>query len=81
MSVSRIPVRFPRRASASERFTATVDFPTPPLADETHITFSTLGIERFVGRPRCERGRNCGALPLRGRPDCVGAPRGRPWDR
>ena len=51
MSVSRIPVCRPCWARARARFTAIVDLPTPPLALETAITFWTLGMGRFSGRP------------------------------
>lgn len=44
-----------------------VDFPTPPLADETAITLSTFAILRFSGSPFCRRG-NWGIEPARGRP-------------
>jgi len=43
---------------------AIVDFPTPPFADDTAITFLTSFIFRRSGNPRCMRG----MLPLRGRP-------------
>ena len=48
---------------------ATVDFPTPPLADETAITFFTSRILRFSGNPR-RRGSE-GGVPERGRPYIV----------
>lgn len=64
ISVSRIPERSPRRAYARARFTAMVDFPTPPLAEETAITFLTSLILRRSGRPRCMRGME----PVRGNP-------------
>jgi hypothetical protein len=80
MSVSRIPLRRPRRANAKARFTlsrqkdvsqivvvfkpAIVDFPTPPLAEDTAITFFTSLIARRSGRPLCMRG----MLPARGSP-------------
>ena len=35
-----------------EAVPAIVDFPTPPFADETATTFSTLGILRLGGSPR-----------------------------
>ena len=38
-SASRSPTFAPWRASASARFTATVDLPTPPLPAATAITF------------------------------------------
>ena len=44
-----------------------VDFPTPPLADETAITFFTPRMLRFSGKPRCIRG-ICGGAPERGKP-------------
>lgn len=71
MSVSRIPVRWPRRAKERARFTAMVDLPTPPLADETAMILRTEGRGRLVGRPRWARGSWGGALE----PE-----RGRPWD-
>ena len=43
-----------------------VDFPTPPLADDTAITFLTSWILLFSGKPRCIR--SCGAVPFRGSP-------------
>jgi hypothetical protein len=46
---------------------AMVDFPTPPLADDTAITFRTSRILRFSGNPLCIRG-SCGGAPLRGSP-------------
>jgi hypothetical protein len=46
---------------------AMVDFPTPPLADETAIIFFTSLICRFCGRPLCIRGM-VGGAPLRGSP-------------
>ena len=46
---------------------AMVDFPTPPLADETATTFLTPRMLRFSGKPRCIRG-ICGGAPERGRP-------------
>lgn len=41
MSVSRIPARRLCRENASARFVARVDFPTPPLALETAMTWLT----------------------------------------
>lgn len=86
MSVSRMPLRWPRRAKARARLTggrlvaalvgsfgvfittpAIVDFPTPPFAEETAITFRTSRMLRRSGRPRCRRG-NGGGLPDLGRP-------------
>jgi hypothetical protein len=64
MSVSRIPVRRPRRAKARERLAAMVDLPTPPFAEDTARMWATLGMGRLVGRPRWKRG----MLPLAGRP-------------
>lgn len=49
---------------------AMVDFPTPPFADDTTITFRTSWMLRFSGKPRWRRGRVGGA------PD-----RGKPWQR
>jgi hypothetical protein len=43
---------------------AIVDFPTPPFAEETAITFLTSLIFRLSGNPRCIRG----MVPVRGRP-------------
>ena len=56
MSVSRIPVRRPRRASARERLAAMVLLPTPPLAEETAMMCETPLMGRFWGRPRWKRG-------------------------
>lgn len=44
-----------------------VDFPTPPLADDTAMTCFTFGIGFFVGRPRCILD-NIGSGPFFGRP-------------
>lgn len=76
MSVSRMPVRRPRRENDSARFTASVDLPTPPLALETAIVCETLRILRFWGRPRWSRGRGGGG-PFVVR-DEGGGERGRP---
>lgn len=46
---------------------ATVDFPTPPFAEDTAMTLRTSRRRRLSGRPRCMRGRR-GAFE-----------RGRPW--
>jgi hypothetical protein len=46
---------------------ASVDFPTPPFAEETAITFLTSFIALRSGNPRCMRG----ILPLLGRPCMV----------
>ena len=46
-----------------------VDLPTPPLADETAITFLTSRMLRFSGKPLIRRGSSGGA-PDRGRPYC-----------
>ena len=80
ISVSSIPLRRFRRANARARFTvdfqkltygfpnmcgpAIVDFPTPPFAEDTAITFLTSLIVRRSGSPRCMRG----MLPVRGNP-------------
>lgn len=79
MSVSRTPERRPRRAKDNARLTIhdqrnrsdslssipdIVDFPTPPFADETAMTFLTSFILLLSGRPRCMRG----MLPVRGKP-------------
>lgn len=45
---------------------ATVDLPTPPLADETATTFLTSRIFLFSGSPR-RRGKD-GGVPERGSP-------------
>lgn len=45
---------------------ATVDLPTPPLAEETATTFLTSRILRFSGSPR-RRGKD-GGVPERGSP-------------
>src|SRR5512134_105174 len=52
MSASIIPTRCPASASATARFTATVDFPTPPFPDETAMI-----------RPRCGSSIPAGAAP------------------
>src|SRR5579862_7994654 len=44
-----------------------VDFPTPPFADDTAITFPTSFILRRWGKPRCIRA-SCGGAPERGKP-------------
>jgi hypothetical protein len=41
-----------------------VDFPTPPLADDTAITFFTSVMRLLFGSPRCIRG----IVPVRGKP-------------
>jgi hypothetical protein len=82
MSVSRMPVRRPRRANERATFTnlqskfrpflekhsqqvpAMVDLPTPPLAEETAITFFTSLMRLRSGNPRCIRG----IVPARGNP-------------
>jgi hypothetical protein len=80
MSVSRMPLRRPRRANARARLTAfgqsdgfgtargfepaIVDLPTPPLAEETAITLFTSLICRLSGSPLCIRG----MLPVFGSP-------------
>ena len=43
MSASMIPTRYPALASAMARFTATVDFPTPPLPEEMAMTCPSCG--------------------------------------
>ena len=63
-SVSRMPDLKPRRANARERLAATVDLPTPPLAEDTAITLATDLMRRFWGRPRWKRGME----PVLGRP-------------
>ncbi|MND09185.1 hypothetical protein D3C83_323160 [compost metagenome] len=50
MSASSNPTWAPSAASASARFTAVVDLPTPPLPDATAITFLTPGISFTPGR-------------------------------
>lgn len=47
-----------------ESVPARVDFPTPPLAEETAITFWTSLMLRRSGKPRCMRG----TVPVRGKP-------------
>src|ERR1039457_788015 len=49
MSASMIPTRLPVCASATARFTVTVDFPTPPLPELTAITLPRFGYETGVG--------------------------------
>ena len=44
MSASSRPTRKPRSRKPSARFSAVVDFPTPPLPDATAITAETPGI-------------------------------------
>jgi hypothetical protein len=46
-SASRIPALNPLRANAKARLTATVDFPTPPFAEDTAITLLTSWIFFF----------------------------------
>jgi len=71
MSVSRMPVRRLWREKAKARLTASVDLPTPPLALETAMTWSTWAMRRLGGRPRGAP-RRVGAGPaggaLRGKP-------------
>ena len=52
MSASSRPIRRPPRASATARFTATVDLPTPPLPDATPMTLRTCGIGWGSGTAR-----------------------------
>jgi len=47
---------------------AIVDFPTPPLADDTATIFFTSGIDRFSGRPRFIRAARFGGVPFLGSP-------------
>lgn len=69
MSVSSIPVLSPLRARTNPRFTAIVDLPTPPLAEDTAITLDTLRMARFSGNPRARLGISGRiVLPERGRP-------------
>lgn len=63
-SVSRRPVRWPRRVKARERLAAMVDLPTPPLAEEMAMMWATEGMGRLAGRPRWKRG----MVPFWGRP-------------
>src|SRR5713101_3148204 len=51
-SASIQPTRAPSNANATARFTATVDFPTPPLPDETAMMFLTPGTETLSPMPR-----------------------------
>src|SRR2546423_6623306 len=66
------PPRGPRRASATARFAETVDFPTPPLPEETATTCPRLGSSTGVGgggtAPRA------GRAPGRPGPAAPGAP-------
>ena len=55
-------------AAAAAMFTAMVDFPTPPFAEEMRRVLDTCWMPRFCGRPRCIRGRVGGGAPDRGRP-------------
>ena len=50
MSASSIPTDAPSAASASARFAAVVDFPTPPLPEATAMMFLMPGISLT---PRC----------------------------
>ena len=49
MSASMMPTRLPSCASATARFTVTVDFPTPPLPELTAITLPRFGYATGVG--------------------------------
>src|SRR6058998_1417441 len=69
MSASMSPTRWPCRASATARFTETVDFPTPPLPDETATTLPRLGSSTGVGgggtapgAGRAPGGRGCAGI-------------------
>lgn len=54
------------RGAAQGTTPAIVDFPTPPFADETAMTFFTSLILRFSGSPR--RRAKDGGVPERGSP-------------
>jgi len=45
-----------------------VDFPTPPFAEDTAMTFLTSLIGRFSGRPLCMRALKFGGVPDLGNP-------------
>jgi hypothetical protein len=45
-----------------------VDFPTPPFADDTAMTFLTSLIGRFSGRPLAIRALRFGGVPDLGSP-------------
>jgi len=45
-----------------------VDFPTPPFAEDTAITFFTSLIGRFSGNPLCMRALKFGGVPDLGNP-------------
>lgn len=47
-----------------------VDFPTPPFAEDTAMTFLTSLIGRFSGRPLCMRALRFGGVPDLGSPCC-----------
>src|SRR2546428_13975540 len=49
MSASITPTRWPCRASAAARLAETVDFPTPPLPEDTASTRPRCGIASGVG--------------------------------
>lgn len=67
-SVSRTPLRWPRRAKARARLTAIIDFPTPSFAEEMVMTLRTERMGRFKGRSRCWRRGREGDTPEGGRP-------------
>lgn len=48
----------------------TVDLPTPPLAEDTAMTFLTSFMGRFSGRPLCMRALKFGGVPDLGNPCC-----------
>lgn len=50
MSMSSMPTLNPCLYSDAAMLMATVDFPTPPLAEDTHMTLLTPGIVLFVER-------------------------------
>src|SRR5690606_7484927 len=67
MSASSKPTRRPRSASATARFAATVDFPTPPFPE---LTANTCSIPATRFRSGVGAGTECGRS---GRPPCARA--------
>uniref|UniRef100_W8C0A8 Uncharacterized protein n=1 Tax=Ceratitis capitata TaxID=7213 RepID=W8C0A8_CERCA len=52
ISASNNPTRFPILARLTARFTATVDFPTPPFPEATTTISVTPGKGARLGKPR-----------------------------
>ena len=70
-SESMIPTAAPACRSATARFTATVDLPTPPLPEETAIVCRTSGIRSAAGggagawpAAACRAGGGAPVLPI-----------------